>query len=79
MSLSPQAKVLRETKGIARLVYAIEQHEHNLILLGRRSKIDFMKSHHLPTSRDFRIKSDILRMNLAEQEATGQKVLLCFV
>ncbi|XP_076812409.1 Fanconi anemia group I protein-like isoform X1 [Clavelina lepadiformis] len=73
MSNAGKAKVLRESKGIARLVYTIEQHEHNLILLGRKSKLDFMKSHHLPTSRDFRIRSDVLRVNLLEQEASKDK------
>nr|CAB3244661.1 Fanconi anemia group I protein-like [Phallusia mammillata] len=68
-----KAKVLREMKGIARLVFAIEQHEHHLILLGRKAKIDFMRNHHLPTSRDFRIRSDVLRISLAEQEALSAK------
>ena len=62
-----QAKVLREGKFLSQLIYSIEQHEHTLISLGRKLKIDLMKGHHLPTSRDFRIRNDLLQNALAEQ------------
>ena len=32
-----QARVVREGKGVTSLVYAIEQHEHQLILLGKKA------------------------------------------
>jgi len=64
---SGKAKVLREGKFLSQLIYSIEQHEHTLISLGRKLKIDLMKGHHLPTSRDFRIRNDLLQNALAEQ------------
>ena len=51
------------------MVYSIEKHEHQLILLGKRAKVDLMRHHHLPTSRDFRIRGDVLKLAVAEQEA----------
>ena len=64
-----QARVVREGKGVTSLVYAIEQHEHQLILLGKKAKLNLMKHHHLPQSRDFRIRGDVLKLAVAEQEA----------
>lgn len=39
MSFCPQAKVLRETKPIPNLVFAIEQYEKFLIQLSKKSKV----------------------------------------
>ena len=65
-----KAKVLRESKNISKLVFSIEQHEHNLIILTRRSKMDLMKNYHLPTSRDFRIRTDVIHVAMNEQAAS---------
>lgn len=73
MSTLGKARVLKEGKGITNLVYAIEQHEHQLILLGKKAKVDFMRHHHLPTSRDFRIRGDVLKLAVAEQEANKRQ------
>ncbi|XP_078484803.1 Fanconi anemia group I protein-like [Ciona intestinalis] len=62
-------KKLRETKGVAKLIYSIEQHEKNLALLGRRAKVDLMRHHRLTTTRDFRIMNDAIRRSRDEEEA----------
>ncbi|KAG8516321.1 Fanconi anemia group I protein, partial [Galemys pyrenaicus] len=63
-----QARVLRETKPIPNLVFAIEQYEKFLIHLSKRSKVNLMQHMKLSTSRDFKIKGNILDMVLREDE-----------
>ncbi|XP_038070700.1 Fanconi anemia group I protein-like isoform X2 [Patiria miniata] len=53
--------VMRETKGIPALVYAIEQFEQYLIKLSKKSKVDLMQHVKLSTSRDFRINQQALQ------------------
>ncbi|KAH0505206.1 Fanconi anemia group I protein-like protein [Microtus ochrogaster] len=60
------AKVLRETKPIPNLVFAIEQYEKFLIHLSKKSKVNLMQHMKLSTSRDFKIKGNILDMVLRE-------------
>lgn len=60
------AKVLRETKPIPNLVFAIEQYEKFLIQLSKKSKVNLMQHMKLSTSRDFKIKGNILDMVLRE-------------
>ncbi|XP_007944281.1 Fanconi anemia group I protein [Orycteropus afer afer] len=62
------AKVLRETKPIPNLIFAIEQYEKFLIHLSKRSKVNLMQHMKLSTSRDFKIKGNILDMVLQEEE-----------
>ncbi|XP_036909535.1 Fanconi anemia group I protein [Sturnira hondurensis] len=62
------AKVLRETKPIPNLIFAIEQYEKFLIFLSKRSKVNLMQHMKLSTSRDFKIKGNILDMLLREEE-----------
>ncbi|XP_041494726.1 Fanconi anemia group I protein isoform X3 [Microtus oregoni] len=62
------AKVLRETKPIPNLVFAIEQYEKFLIHLSKKSKVNLMQHMKLSTSRDFKIKGNILDMVLREDE-----------
>ncbi|XP_021502715.1 Fanconi anemia group I protein isoform X1 [Meriones unguiculatus] len=62
------AKVLRETKPIPNLVFAIEQYEKFLIQLSKKSKVNLMQHMKLSTSRDFKIKGNILDMVLREDE-----------
>uniref|UniRef100_A0A8C3WNI8 FA complementation group I n=1 Tax=Catagonus wagneri TaxID=51154 RepID=A0A8C3WNI8_9CETA len=63
-----QARVLRETKPIPNLIFAIEQYEKFLIHLSKRSKVNLMQHIKLSTSRDFKIKGSILDMVLREDE-----------
>uniref|UniRef100_G1Q3M0 FANCI solenoid 4 domain-containing protein n=1 Tax=Myotis lucifugus TaxID=59463 RepID=G1Q3M0_MYOLU len=63
-----QARVLRETKPIPNLIFAIEQYEKFLIFLSKRSKVNLMQHIKLSTSRDFKIKGNILDMLLREGE-----------
>merc|ERR1739838_372815 len=65
---SGKAKVLRQGKGITSLIYAIEQHEHHLILLGKKTKTNLMKSYQVTTSRDFRISTAELQSAMAKQD-----------
>ncbi|XP_062944842.1 Fanconi anemia group I protein isoform X2 [Cynocephalus volans] len=60
------AKVLRETKPIPNLIFAIEQYEKFLIHLSKRSKVNLMQHMKLSTSRDFKIKGNILDTVLRE-------------
>lgn len=62
------AKVLRETKPIPNLVFAIEQYEKFLIQLSKKSKVNLMQHMKLSTSRDFKIKGSVLDMVLREDE-----------
>ncbi|PNJ62062.1 FANCI isoform 1 [Pongo abelii] len=60
------ARVLRETKPIPNLIFAIEQYEKFLIHLSKKSKVNLMQHMKLSTSRDFKIKGNILDMVLRE-------------
>ena len=73
-SVAGRAKILRESKSISQLVYSIEQHEHHLILLARKTKTELMKDYHLPTSRDFRIRTDVIHINAIDEEALKEKI-----
>ncbi|XP_074256102.1 Fanconi anemia group I protein isoform X2 [Saimiri boliviensis] len=61
------ARVLRETKPIPNLIFAIEQYEKFLIHLSKKSKVNLMQHMKLSTSRDFKIKGNILDMVLREE------------
>ncbi|XP_066491115.1 Fanconi anemia group I protein [Tiliqua scincoides] len=63
------AKVLRETKPIPNLIFAIEQYEKFLIHLSKKSKVNLMQYMKLSTSRDFRINVSTLENALQEQDA----------
>uniref|UniRef100_A0A8C8VDP1 FA complementation group I n=1 Tax=Pelusios castaneus TaxID=367368 RepID=A0A8C8VDP1_9SAUR len=63
------AKVLRETKPIPNLIFAIEQYEKFLIHLSKRSKVNLMQYMKLSSSRDFRINVSTLESALQEQNA----------
>ncbi|XP_067827501.1 Fanconi anemia group I protein [Heptranchias perlo] len=63
------ARVLRETKPIPNLIFAIEQYEKFLIHLTKKSKVNLMQYMKLSTSRDFRINAATLDAALQEQEA----------
>ncbi|KFP89509.1 Fanconi anemia group I protein, partial [Apaloderma vittatum] len=60
------AKVLRKTKPIPNLIFAIEQYEKFLILLSKKSKVNLMQYMKLSTSRDFRINASMLDSTLQE-------------
>ncbi|XP_074174446.1 Fanconi anemia group I protein isoform X2 [Rhinolophus sinicus] len=67
------ARVLRETKAIPNLIFAIEQYEKFLIRLSKRSKVNLMQHMKLSTSRDFKIKGNILDMVLQEEEEENEE------
>ncbi|XP_036133936.1 Fanconi anemia group I protein [Molossus molossus] len=62
------ARVLRETKPIPNLIFAIEQYEKFLICLSKKSKVNLMQHMKLSTSRDFKIKGNVLDTLLREEE-----------
>ncbi|XP_060116244.1 Fanconi anemia group I protein isoform X1 [Heteronotia binoei] len=66
------AKVLRETKPIPNLIFAIEQYENFLIHLSKKSKVNLMQYMKLSTSRDFRINMSTLESALEEQDAENE-------
>ncbi|NXJ62821.1 FANCI protein, partial [Rostratula benghalensis] len=61
------ARVLRETKPIPNLIFAIEQYEKFLIHLSKKSKVNLMQYMKLSTSRDFRINASVLDSALQER------------
>ncbi|XP_047591772.1 Fanconi anemia group I protein isoform X3 [Lutra lutra] len=63
------ARALRETKPIPNLIFAIEQYEKFLIHLSKKSKVNLMQHMKLSTSRDFKIKGNILDVVLRDEEA----------
>ncbi|KAM6409812.1 Fanconi anemia group I protein [Rhynochetos jubatus] len=63
------AKVLRETKPIPNLIFAVEQYEKFLIHLSKKSKVNLMQYMKLSTSRDFRINASMLDSALQERNA----------
>ncbi|NWS24427.1 FANCI protein, partial [Polioptila caerulea] len=63
------AKVLRETKPIPNLIFAIEQYEKFLIHLSKKSKVNLMQYMKLSTSRDFRINTSVLDSALQERNS----------
>lgn len=67
------ARVLRETKAIPNLIFAIEQYEKFLIRLSKRSKVNLMQHMKLSTSRDFKIKGNVLDMVLQEEEEQNEE------
>uniref|UniRef100_A0A8C4M6E2 FA complementation group I n=1 Tax=Equus asinus asinus TaxID=83772 RepID=A0A8C4M6E2_EQUAS len=67
------ARVLRETKPIPNLIFAIEQYEKFLIHLSKKSKVNLMQHMKLSTSRDFKIKGNILDMVLREDEEEDEE------
>ncbi|EPY75003.1 Fanconi anemia group I protein [Camelus ferus] len=72
------ARVLRETKPIPNLIFAIEQYEKFLIHLSKRSKVNLMQHIKLSTSRDFKIKGNILDVVLREdEEDENEEVSAC--
>ncbi|XP_069078793.1 Fanconi anemia group I protein isoform X1 [Pleurodeles waltl] len=62
------AKVLRESKPIPNLIFAIEQYEKFLIHLSKKSKVNLMQYMKLSTSRDFRINAASLDAVMKEKE-----------
>ncbi|KAM6426593.1 Fanconi anemia group I protein [Liasis olivaceus] len=66
------AKVLRETKPIPNLVFAIEQYENFLIHLSKKSKVNLMQYMKLSASRDFRINVSTVENALQEQDAEDE-------
>uniref|UniRef100_A0A671EGL1 FA complementation group I n=1 Tax=Rhinolophus ferrumequinum TaxID=59479 RepID=A0A671EGL1_RHIFE len=67
------ARVLRETKAIPNLIFAIEQYEKFLIRLSKRSKVNLMQHMKLSTSRDFKIRGNVLDMVLQEEEEENEE------
>uniref|UniRef100_A0A8D2Q8H8 FA complementation group I n=1 Tax=Varanus komodoensis TaxID=61221 RepID=A0A8D2Q8H8_VARKO len=66
-----QAKVLRESKPIPNLIFAIEQYENVLIHLSKKSKVNLMQYMKLSTSRDFRINVSMLESAFQEQNGAN--------
>ncbi|CAH2274239.1 Fanconi anemia group I isoform X1 [Pelobates cultripes] len=62
------AKILRDTKPIPNLIFAIEQYEKFLIHLSKKSKVNLMQYMKLSTSRDFRINASALQEKEPEDE-----------
>uniref|UniRef100_A0A8C5MF79 FA complementation group I n=1 Tax=Leptobrachium leishanense TaxID=445787 RepID=A0A8C5MF79_9ANUR len=62
------AKILRDTKPIPNLIFAIEQYEKFLIHLSKKSKVNLMQYMKLSTSRDFRINAAALQEKESEDE-----------
>ncbi|KAK3595809.1 hypothetical protein CHS0354_014625 [Potamilus streckersoni] len=55
-----KSNVMKQTRTIPNLIFAIEQYERYLIQLSKKSKVDLMEHMKLSTSRDFRINVAVL-------------------
>ncbi|XP_071497957.1 Fanconi anemia group I protein-like [Diadema antillarum] len=65
--------VMRETRPIPNLIYAIEQYESFLIKLSKKTKTNLLADFKLSTSRDFRINTAMVQANLAEQASDSDE------
>ncbi|XP_075063875.1 Fanconi anemia group I protein isoform X2 [Mixophyes fleayi] len=61
------ARILRDTKPIPNLIFAIEKYEEILIKLSKKSKVNLMQYMKLSTSRDFRINAATLDVALQDK------------
>ncbi|CAJ0966517.1 unnamed protein product [Ranitomeya imitator] len=61
------AKLLRDTKPIPNLIFAIEKYEEFLIKLSKKSKVNLMQYIKLSTSRDFKINTASLDAAMQEK------------
>ncbi|KAM5171281.1 Fanconi anemia group I protein [Mantella aurantiaca] len=67
------AKILRETRPIPNLIFAIEKYEEFLIKLSKKSKVNLMQYIKLGTSRDFRINTATLDAALQEKGSEDEE------
>lgn len=67
-------KIQRESKIIPALIYAVEQFERYLIQLSRKSKVDFMQYMKRSTSRDFRIKYNLIQQQQNSDEEEEEQL-----
>ncbi|KAM9311358.1 Fanconi anemia group I protein [Gastrophryne carolinensis] len=67
------AKILRDTKPIPNLIFAIEKYEEFLIKLSKKSKVNLMQYMKLSTSRDFRINAATLDAALQEKASEDEE------
>jgi Fanconi anemia group I protein len=67
---SDKTRILKETRSIPNLIYAIEQYEKYLIQLSKKSKVDLMAHFKMSTSRDFRINAASLQAAIERAAAT---------
>lgn len=77
VDMKQKAKILRETKMIPNLIFAVEQFERHLIQLSRKSRVDFMQYMKRSTSRDFKIQVDKIMEpgeSSSEDEASLKRV-----
>lgn len=63
-----KARILRESRMIPNLIFAVEQYERHLIQLSRKSKVDLMQYMKRSTSRDFKIQMNLIIEAEAEEE-----------
>ncbi|XP_063781858.1 Fanconi anemia group I protein isoform X2 [Pseudophryne corroboree] len=68
-----QARILRDTKPIPNLIFAIEKYEEFLIKLSKKSKVNLMQYMKLSTSRDFRINAATLDVALQEKGSEDEE------
>lgn len=73
MAALSSAKILRETKPIPNLIFAIEKYEEFLIKLSKKSKVNLMQYIKLSTSRDFRINAATLDEALQEKGSEDEE------
>ncbi|KAK2170303.1 hypothetical protein LSH36_3g08039 [Paralvinella palmiformis] len=65
--------VLKESKSIPNLIFAIEQYERYLIQLSKKSKIHLMDHFKMSTARDFRINVACLQEALQDSDDHGNE------
>ncbi|XP_052773916.1 Fanconi anemia group I protein-like [Mya arenaria] len=69
-----KGSMLKQTRTIPNLVFAIEQYERFLIQLSKKAKVNLMEHMKHSTSRDFRINPSVLaRVAEEQQESSGDE------
>ncbi|CAG0895465.1 unnamed protein product [Darwinula stevensoni] len=66
-----KARVLKETRSIPALVFALEQFEKCIMGLSKKSKVDMWKQLQLGVARDFRINGSKVQAALQQLEPLG--------
>ncbi|ESO96862.1 hypothetical protein LOTGIDRAFT_115514, partial [Lottia gigantea] len=67
----PAGKVIKQSKYIPNLIYAIEQFERYLIQLTKKSKVNLMDNIKMSTSRDFRINTAAVQAILDQESSSS--------
>ncbi|GLH11801.1 Uncharacterized protein GBIM_16546 [Gryllus bimaculatus] len=67
------ARELKDSKLVPRIVYGMEMFEKNVILLSKKCNVNLMERVKVHSGRDFRIKIDVVKTTLENQEGNNEE------